>query len=202
MTKQYFMNQPEVQHQERHVIYEYDGVRFNLETDNGVFSKTQVDYGSKVLVEAILTDVIEDNIVHIIELGSGYGPISLMLAKHFSHAQVVGIEVNQRAVQLSQKNAESHHVMNVSFIEGDAMEWQERENVDIVVTNPPIRAGKSVIQAFVNNAHRLLKVTGILYVVIQKKQGAPSMVKHMEALFGNVEKLTQDKGYWILKSVK
>ena len=70
----------------------------------------------------------------------------------------------------------------------------------MIVTNPPIRAGKSVVHGILEDAHEKLRAEGELYVVIQKKQGMPSAKKKMEAVFGNVETLTKEKGYYILKS--
>lgn len=201
MSKQYFMNQPDVEHHERQIEYQLSGIKLKLQTDNGVFSKTQVDYGSRVLVDTVLEDVA--NVPQsLVELGSGYGPVSLMLAKQWPTATVTGVEINERAWQLSQHNTTTNQVENVSFELADASQWQGTNEVDLVITNPPIRAGKVVIQAFVTNAHQLLKEEGALYVVIQKKQGAPSMQKHMENVFGNAEKITQEKGYWIIKSIK
>ena len=69
-----------------------------------------------------------------------------------------------------------------------------------IVSNPPIRAGKKVVHGILTGAFPLLKVGGTLTVVIQKKQGAPSAEKKMAEVVGNVEIVTKDKGYYILRS--
>ncbi|MBK0347097.1 class I SAM-dependent methyltransferase [Aerococcaceae bacterium zg-ZJ1578] len=202
MSKQYFMNQPEVAHQQREIVYEVAPYRLKLTTDNGVFSKNQVDYGSNVLVETLLAELNSASAEVIVELGSGYGPIALMLAKQLPNAVVTGIEINERAYHLAQQNAQRNGIENCQFINGDAITALLEVQPTVVVTNPPIRAGKAVVHGFIERAAQLLSDDGVLYVVIQKKQGAPSAEKLMRQLFSEVEKVTQDKGYWILRGVK
>lgn len=202
MSSQYFENNEHLDHNVRTIQFQWLNFPLTFKTDSGVFSKNQVDYGSNVLLEAVVEDLSSLLEGPIVELGSGYGPIAISLAKSYPAIEVIGVEINQRAQLLSQDNAELNQVSNCTFIHHDATTVTLEKSAQVVVTNPPIRAGKAVIQAFVKQAHQILQLNGILYVVIQKKQGAPSMAKYMERLFDNVEKITQDKGYWILKSVK
>lgn len=202
MSNQYFENNEQLEHQPRSIDFQWQRQLLKFNTDSGVFSKNQVDYGSRVLLESVVADWQPQPEATIIELGSGYGPVAIALAKTYPAVRVIGVEINQRAQLLSIENARLNRVENVTFINEDATDVSVETLATVVVTNPPIRAGKAVIQAFVNQAHQSLQPEGLLYVVIQKKQGAPSMSKHMEEVFGNVEKLTQDKGYWILKSIK
>ncbi|MDC9244943.1 methyltransferase, partial [Clostridioides difficile] len=71
-----------------------------------------------------------------------------------------------------------------------------------IFTNPPIRAGKDVVQNILTGAYDHLLPDGELNVVIQKKQGAPSAKKTMMSIFGNVQIIHKDKGYYILQSIK
>ena len=73
---------------------------------------------------------------------------------------------------------------------------------DVIVSNPPIRAGKKVVFDILEKAYDHLNNQGELVIVIQKKQGAPSAKKKMEEVFGNCEIVKRDKGYFILKSIK
>lgn len=205
MSKQYFDNQPQVDHQIRWLDYRLGDASLKLQTDAGVFSKGAIDFGSRLLVETFVQthqgQRQEPN--DILELGSGYGPILLMLAQHFSTSHGLGVEVNERAYHLAVQNAKDNGLGDrVNFVLGDAREVLVKKDYDHVVTNPPIRAGKQVVQAFIGLAFDHLRPGGSLYVVIQKKQGAPSLEKFMGQVFGNVEKLTQDKGYWILRAIK
>lgn len=201
MSKQYFDNNQQLAHHEKTIQFKTAQATLQLTTDNGVFSKNQVDYGSRVLMDTVIEQE-SANVASVLELGSGYGPIILSLAKYFKVAQLYGVEINERAYELSKQNALHNQIEHVTFFCGDATAVTLAEQVELVVTNPPIRAGKAVIQAFVARAFELMLPQARLYVVIQKKQGAPSMSAYMEQIFGNVEKVTQDKGYWILRSVK
>ena len=73
---------------------------------------------------------------------------------------------------------------------------------DVIISNPPIRAGKKVVFEIVERAKEHLKLNGFIYVVIQKKQGADSMKKKMEEVYGNIEIIAREKGYYIFKSIK
>lgn len=200
MSEQYFKSKPTSEQAVKHVEDQVAGVKLRLQTDNGVFSKNRMDYGSKVLVESFVTQVSAPT--QLLELGSGYGPVALALAKLYPTAEVTGIEVNERAYELALDNQQQNRVSNCHFELSDVREWTSDARYDYIVTNPPIRAGKAVIRHFVDVAYQQLVAQGELWVVIQKKQGAPSMSDYMENLFGNVELVTRDKGYWILKSVK
>ncbi|UUX33016.1 class I SAM-dependent methyltransferase [Fundicoccus culcitae] len=202
MSEQYFTHKPSSEERYREFTVDVAGFPLRFVTSEGVFSKNRMDYGSKFLVETFIEKNIIKEDKKILELGAGYGPVAITLAKAYPNCSVMGIEVNERAFELSKKNATLNQV-EVNFEVGDATTYAVAGlDVDVVLTNPPIRAGKAVIQAFVNQAYKALVLEGELWVVVQKKQGAPSMQSHMQAIFGNVEKLKQDKGYWILKSQK
>ena len=85
-----------------------------------------------------------------------------------------GVEINERAYQLAQANSQLNRVENTAYQLADAGQWQASQAPDFVVTNPPIRAGKQVIQQFVRSAQANLRPGGELWLVIQKKQGARS----------------------------
>ncbi|MNI93379.1 Ribosomal RNA large subunit methyltransferase G [compost metagenome] len=78
----------------------------------------------------------------------------------------------------------------------------EEKGFDVVLSNPPIRAGKEVVHAIFEGAYERLSSGGSLWIVIQKKQGAPSAKQKLESLFAEVEEVTKDKGYRIYKATK
>lgn len=202
MTNQYFEKNPTTDHNRQIIDFEFYSNVLNFMTDSGTFSKHRIDYGSKVLMTTFVEQVTIDKSQQVLELGSGYGPITIALAKVFPMIHMTGIEINQRAYELAIENSQKNGVNNVTFLHEDVCQFNQDKTYHHVLTNPPIRAGKNVIQKFVNIAHSHLTTQGKLWVVIQKKQGAPSMQKHMQEIFGNVEKVMQDKGYWILVSEK
>lgn len=201
MSEHYYTKQPAVSHDEKTITGKIGEMTLSLTTDRGVFSKDKLDEGSKILAETFI-DQVEEGDFNVIELGSGYGPIALGIAKAYPNSHVTGVELNERAFNLSLRNAEQNNLLNVTFVCEDATAFDAPIKFQHVVINPPIRAGKQVVHAFVDKAYQLLEAKGALWVVIQKKQGAPSMRKHMEQVFGNVERVNLQSGYWILKSIK
>lgn len=199
MAEQYFTENPTVDHDEHHVNYHLDGINLNLTTDAGVFSKNRVDYGSGVLIEQMLDQDLPGG--NILDVGCGYGPIGLFAAKKWPDRQVDMVDINERAMDLARRNAAANGAGNVNIFASDRYQEVSGQYA-MIVTNPPIRAGKVIWSSILSEAKEHLTDGGILLVVIQKKQGAPSAKKLMAASLGNCEILTRDKGYYILKSVK
>lgn len=199
MAEQYFTENPTVDHDEHHVNYHLNGINLNLTTDAGVFSKNRVDYGSGVLIEQMLDQELPGG--NILDVGCGYGPIGLFAAKKWPGRRVDMVDVNERAMALARRNAAANGAGNVNIFASDRYQEVSGQYA-MIVTNPPIRAGKAIWSSILSEAKDHLTDGGILLVVIQKKQGAPSAKKLMAASLGNCEILTRDKGYYILKSVK
>ena len=164
-------------------------------TDAGVFSKRMVDYGSQVLLNTL--DLEPDKT--FLDVGCGYGPLGLTLGKVFG-VQATLTDINSRALDLARANAEKNQV-NARIFQSNVYDDVEG-NFDYIVSNPPIRAGKSVVHEIIKGAFCHLEDQGSLTIVIQKKQGAPSAKAKMEEVFGNCQILKKDKGYYILESVK
>ncbi|WP_201330290.1 class I SAM-dependent methyltransferase, partial [Lactobacillus nasalidis] len=134
-------------------------------------------------------------------VGCGYGPIGLFAAKKWPDRQVDMVDVNERAMDLARRNAAANGIKNANVFASDRYQKVSGQYA-MIVTNPPIRAGKAVWSDILTAAGEHLAKGGLLLVVIQKKQGAPSAKKMLAASLGNCEILTRDKGYYILKSVK
>lgn len=198
----YYDENPEVESKEVLFTYSYDNHDLKLVTDAGVFSKGKIDFGSDLLVKTFLKTYPPGPTKNIIDVGCGYGPIGLMIAKVSPHHEVTMVDVNQRALNLSRKNKKRNRIENVEVKESDGLSQVEDNTYDFVLTNPPIRAGKEVVHRILEDAYVKLKLGGELFVVIQKKQGMPSAKKKMQDTFGNVEVLEKSKGYYILRSVK
>ncbi|MBI5971610.1 class I SAM-dependent methyltransferase [Staphylococcus caledonicus] len=198
----YYDENPEVQSDEKIIQYRYHQNELKLTTDAGVFSKGKVDFGSDTLVQTFLNEHPPGPSKNIVDVGCGYGPIGLMIAKVSPHHQITMIDVNQRALSLAEKNKKANRIENVSIRESDGLSQLEDNYYDFVLTNPPIRAGKDVVHRIFEEAYQKLKLNGELYVVIQKKQGMPSAKKKMEEIFNHVEVVNKNKGYYILKSLK
>ena len=138
----------------------------------------------------------------LLDVGCGYGPLGLTLAKLDPSRSIEMVDINERALALAQKNAEDNHIKNVSIYASSLYANVEHQKFAGIFSNPPIRAGKKTVHAILEEAIFYLKKEGYLTIVIQRKQGAPSAQKKMEAVFGNVERISLDNGYWILQSQK
>lgn len=196
----YFTNNEALDHQLETIHFTLKGQPMTFTTDNGVFSKSTIDYGSRVLIDACHWD--ENVEGKILDVGCGYGPIGLSLAKFFDKEADL-IDVNERAMDLAKRNARQNGLTKqVHIFKSDGYENVKDTDYAMIVTNPPIRAGKAVVHRILEEAYHHLTMNGSLWVVIQKKQGAPSAKKKMEAIFGNCQLVKKDKGYYILKSIK
>lgn len=199
--EQYFTQNPTSEKE----IYKFDwnvGKEvFYFYTSNSVFSKKGVDFGSMLLIETVLKEN-EDFAGTILDLGCGYGPLGVIAAKLLKTSFVTMCDVNERALELSSMNAKENKVVDrVKVIKSSAFE-NIKDNYDIIMTNPPIRAGKDVVFSFYEGAYDHLNKGGRLYVVIQKKQGAPSTKTKLESLFGNCETADKKSGYFIFRAVR
>jgi len=138
----------------------------------------------------------------VLDVGCGYGPIGLTAARLVGSGHVTMIDINERAVELAKENAKLNGITNVTILQSDLFEAVKTERFQVILTNPPIRAGKAVVHRIFEEGYELLQEGGSMWVVIQKKQGAPSAMDKLEAIFGEVEEVTRDKGYWILRAQK
>ncbi|MBW7477470.1 class I SAM-dependent methyltransferase [Paenibacillus oenotherae] len=198
MSDHYYTQAPGAKHEHREYETAIRGQQLRFMTDAGVFSKTGVDYGTRVLVEAL--DIPSH--ARVLDVGCGYGPIGIMAAKLAPRGHITMIDINERAVQLAEKNAKLNGAANITVLQSDLFERVRGQEFDVIITNPPIRAGKAVVHQIFEEGAKLLASGGSMWVVIQKKQGAPSAEAKLEAIFGNVEEVTKDKGYRIFRSRK
>lgn len=195
MSKMYYAENPDAAHDIHELKVELLGHKMTFLTDAGVFSKKMIDYGSQVLLKNVSVEEGES----LLDVGCGYGTLGLTLAKVYG-AQVTMVDINKRALDLTQQNALKNQV------EASIFQSNIYENVsgqfDHVISNPPIRAGKQVVHEVIAGSFDHLQAGGDLTIVIQKKQGAPSAKAKMEEVFGNCDIVKKDKGYYILRSVK
>lgn len=174
------------------------GRKFTFVTDAGVFSKKGVDYGSKALIAVMQFP----ERASVLDVGCGYGPIGLAAASMIPQGKVTMVDINERAIELSRQNAERNHIGNVDILQSDMLAEVMNRKFDVVLTNPPIRAGKETVHSIFEQACEVLNPGGSLWIVIQKKQGAPSAVAKLESLFSKVVEIGKDKGYRIIKAEK
>lgn len=170
------------------------GKNFKFLTDNGVFSKDGLDFGSRLLLESIPLEEVGGK---ILDMGCGYGVFGIVLAKILL-VKVDMVDVNLRALHLSKRNAKLNDVMNlVSIFESNCYQ-NISTKYSTIITNPPIRAGKKIVYDIVMNARDHLEDGGNLFLVIRKEQGAKSLIVDLEKVY-TVKVLEKKKGFFIIQ---
>ncbi|MDD6051885.1 MAG: methyltransferase [Clostridiales bacterium] len=194
MNDQYYTADPNSQSNPVPCAFPYRGYGLTFMTDAGVFSKGELDTGSRLLLDA-LPGFSGD----VLDIGCGWGAIGVAIARANRAARVTMVDVNHRALALCQANCERNGV-EAQVLESDGLAAVMDRRFDAIVTNPPIRAGKQVIYKMFADAAACLRAGGALYLVIRKQQGAESCVKYLKTLFDQVEKLDKSAGFWVLKA--
>ncbi|MED4225709.1 class I SAM-dependent methyltransferase [Neobacillus cucumis] len=199
MSEHYYSRTQNVESDPKFWGFQLRNHSFRFKTDNGVFSKREVDFGSRLLIESFNMPDVEGQ---VLDVGCGYGPIGLSIAKEFSDRIVHMVDVNERALELAKENASINHITNINIYESDRLVNVKGDQFAAILTNPPIRAGKQTVHDIFEQSHERLVPNGELWVVIQKKQGAPSALEKLKTLFSDVEIVDKSKGYFIIKAKK
>lgn len=193
----YFTNNTRLKSELRTIKYNYGDFNLSFNSDNGLFSKNKLDYGSRLLVETIINKIDKRNL-HILDVGCGYGFIGISLAK-ILESDVTMCDVNRRALHLTDMN------IKLNQVSCQTIESNMYENItgkfDLIVTNPPIRAGKNIVLGILDQAEDYLNSLGELWLVIRKDQGAESTIKHLKERY-ECEIVTKSKGFYIIKAKK
>lgn len=185
----YFDNDTKVESKEVITKSEIGNTLFTFITDNNVFSKRGLDFGTRTLLENI--NNISGN---ILDFGCGYGPIGIYLKKKFN-VNVDMIDINKRAINLAIKNAKLNNV-DVMIFESNIYD-NVTKKYDYIITNPPIRVGKKILYEILINAKDFLNKNGHLIFVINKDQGAKSVMKDMKQYY-NVNLIVKNKGFFVI----
>lgn len=194
----YYVNDSSLGSNKKEVKYTFKGVNVSLNSDLGVFSKDRIDFGSNVLLNSL--DELE-GVETILDIGCGYGVLGICIAKKYPNKNITMVDVNERCISLTKENINNNKLKNAECFISDVCK-NVSSVYDMVISNPPIRAGKVVVNRVIEEGYQRLAKGGSIWVVIQKKQGGPSLEKRMEEVFGNVETVNKEKGYYIFKSIK
>ena len=186
----YFTNE-ELKSEERIINCKINDFDFKFITDNGVFSKSGLDFGTRSLLENLDIDNINGD---ILDFGCGYGPIGIYISK-VKNTCVDMIDVNERSVKLSIKNAELNKV-NINAFVSDIYS-NVNKKYDFIISNPPIRVGKEILYKILFDAKNYLKNNGEMWIVVNKDQGAKSLMKDLEKSY-TVNLVKKNKGFYII----
>ena len=193
---QYFDNDNNIKHNKRIIEFYFNDKKYNLYSDNGVFSKDKFDYGTRLLLDSIDIEKISGN---VLDLGCGLGVVGIILGTINKNINIDMIDINDRALSLVRDN------LTLNKVKANVFSSDVYSNVnkkyDYIITNPPIRAGKEVVRKFLLGGYDYLNDNGILYFVMRKDHGVKSMIKELENKY-NVTIINKDKGFYILSLTK
>jgi len=197
-VEHYSTREPSAPSRRREIQARLRGKVWTFVTDRGVFAGAGVDPGTRALIEAMRIEPTD----HVLDVGCGYGPIGLVAAHLATRGRVVLVDVNERAVQLAADNVRRQHLENVEVYGGDGTQPVRGLIFDVVVTNPPIRAGKTTLRRLLREIRDALRPGGRLYLVARTAQGAKTLAKDIGAAVGPVREVAQAAGYRVYEAVR
>lgn len=174
----YFTNNSNLKSNKKLINFKFKNKEYKFYTDNGVFSKDSVDVGTTVLLSALNFDKISGM---VLDIGCGYGPIGIIIADKTNSA-VDMIDINERAISLAKENIKLNKVNNANVFISNMYE-HINEKYNYIISNPPIRIGKSNLYKIITFAKNYLTDDGELIIVINKHQGAKSLIKDMSKYY-------------------
>lgn len=194
-TDHYFSPEPGSPSRPRRIAAVLRGSPWQFATDSGVFSPGRIDPGTALLIKAMVVQPGD----RVLDVGAGYGPLGLVAARLCApdgHATL--IEVNRRAAELCEQNAALNGLTNVRVICAEAFAPDDVGLYDVVLCNPPMRAGWKVVDPLLAAATACLAPGGRLWLVGRKRQGLDSLKKRLEAVLSAPETVARGGGYHVI----
>ncbi|NWF86816.1 class I SAM-dependent methyltransferase [Candidatus Bathyarchaeota archaeon] len=174
------------------------GRSFKFLTASGVFSKTRIDLGTRLLVESMVLPKKGC----VLDVGCGYGAVGIVAAALNPSLHVVMVDVNERAVWLAKENIEINCVGNVEVKRGYLYEPVRDLVFNCVLSNPPVSAGMKTVKAIVYEAPKHMVSKATLQMVLRSKIAGKRLQSIFEEAFGNFDVLARESGYRVLIAEK
>ena len=190
----YFTNDDNLAHDINKVNVIIHSINYYFYTDNGVFSKGELDFGTELLLKTFKYTYPQDK--NVLDIGCGCGPIGIYLSKLGFTVDMC--DINERALNLAKK-AVSEQKLNANIFLSDAYLAVDKK-YDYIISNPPIRVGKQKLYEIVMRAKDHLKENGEVWLVVRKDKGADSMVRDMKKIYKEVDVVEKKKGFYIIKA--
>jgi 16S rRNA (guanine1207-N2)-methyltransferase len=195
-TDHYFSPQPETRGRRHTFTATLRGHAFTFVTGAGVFSRSHVDAGTRLLIEHMPVHASD----RFLDLGCGYGVVGVVAARLAHQGQVTMVDINQRAIELARENLRLNRITNAEAKQGDGFGPVAGEVFGVIALNPPIRAGLPVVHALIERARQHLSPGGRFYLVARTRQGALRLAEKMREVIGNVEEVARGGGYRVFVS--
>ena len=192
----YYTYDPNRKSNRKEIDFRFLGKPEQFISDDGVFSKSTLDFGSRVLLETVVERELKGR---LLDLGCGLGYMGILLKKYHPDLSVTLADINQLAVELAQENSRRYHQDNAAVVSDGFAEIDG--DFDVIVFNPPIRTGKQNIYRLFEQCVSHLSASGRLYIVIRKKQGAESALNYLSQL-AQAMVINRENGYWIIEVAK
>ncbi len=194
MSSQYFAEQPAAAHRPGTVHVVLPDTHLKLATDSGVFSPERLDPGTRLLLETAPPPPADGD---LLDLGSGYGPLALVLASRAPAARVWAIDVNRRALELCERNAADAGLTTVRCRPPDDPGLPS--TYQLIWSNPPIRIGKDALHQLLSSWLGRLAPGAPAYLVVQRHLGSDSLQRWLEAEGWQAARLVARAGYRVLE---
>lgn len=196
-NEHYFSAIPESELTLRQIRVSLLGQVYELTTSNGIFSPERIDAGTQVLLANTPAIAPSGN---FLDLGCGWGPIALSLAIESPHSTIWAVDVNERALELVRRNAETLGLTNVKA----RLPTDVPDDVEFagIRSNPPIRVGKAVLHSMLEKWLPRLGHEADAYLVVQRNLGSDSLHHWIEGSLGAdypVTRTATSKGYRVLR---
>lgn len=190
----YFTNNEDLKSEIKKVNVIIHNTNYYFYTDNGVFSKGELDFGTELLLKTFKYNYPQEKT--LLDIGCGCGPIGIYASKLGFIVDMS--DVNKRAIHLSKLSLKEQG-LTANVFESDAYQ-NINERYDYIISNPPIRVGKEKLYEIIMEAKDHLNENGELWLVVRKDKGADSMVRDMNKIYKQIEIVKKKKGFYILKA--
>lgn len=186
----YFINE-DLEHNKKIIKVIIKNEDFSFITDNGVFSKKGLDFGTRTLLENLDYKNINGK---ILDFGCGYGSIGIIVSK-FTGLEVDMLDINKRSIELAKENSKLNKV-KTNIFESNIYE-NVQDKYDYIISNPPIRVGNEILYKILFEAKDHLNDNGKLIIVVNKDQGAESLMEKLKKFY-NVNLIAKNKGFFVI----
>lgn len=187
----YFSERPTARGGRRVITTELRGFRLRLVTEAGVFSREQIDRGTRLLVKHLDVGAAD----HVLDLGCGYGVVGIVAALLAPEGRVALVDINRRAVALAQQNVTLNAIENAEVLHGDGFAPVHGRSFDLIALNPPMRAGLAVVHHLITQASDHLARGGRFFLVGRTKQGVIRLSQKISDVFGEVREVAKGGGF-------